>query len=87
MTAALRMARTKYGDHLGIEGDDAFKRVVVETAARHEMAVTLTDPDMEKRRQVLSHTLTQAPPQPSLENDPRKRPHQGYREAEKGLER
>lgn len=63
IVAALRMARTKYGDHLSIEGDEAFKRAVVETVARHEMAVTFADPELERRRQVLTATLTHAPPQ------------------------
>lgn len=80
MAAALRMARAKYGDRLSIEGDEIFKRAVAETAARHSMAVTFADPDMEKLRQVLSATLTHARPES-------RQPDRGARQKPEGLGR
>ena len=80
VAAALRMARTKYGDRLSIEGDEVFKRAVVETAARHDMAVTFADPDLERRRKVLTATLTHRPPQS-------RQPNQAGRQVPDRLER
>ena len=73
IAAALRMARAKYGDRLRVEGDEAFKRAVVEAVVRHDMSVTFADAGMEKRRQVLTATLTHSTPQtqqPSRRREP-----------------
>lgn len=50
---ALRLAQSKYGNHLDVQGDVDFKQKVVEAAAATGMNVTFADPEMEKRRQHL----------------------------------
>lgn len=53
LAAAVRLAREKYGDHLTVEGDAKFKAAVVEAAVLSGQAVTFSDPEMERRREVL----------------------------------
>lgn len=57
IAAAIRLAREKYGDCLNVEGDGRFKRAVVEAAVASGQAVTFSDPEMERRRQILQELV------------------------------
>ena len=57
VTAAIRLAREKYGDHLSVDGDEKFKQAVVEAAVASGQAVTFADPAMERRRQILQELV------------------------------
>ncbi|MDP0947225.1 LPD7 domain-containing protein, partial [Klebsiella pneumoniae] len=50
LAAVVRLAREKYGDHLSVDGDEQFKKAVVEAAVASGQAVTFADPAMEQRR-------------------------------------
>lgn len=53
LASAIRLARDKYGNHLTVDGDDKFKKAVVEAVVSSNQTVTFADPEMERRRQVL----------------------------------
>lgn len=57
IAAAIRLAREKYGSHLNVEGDEKFKRAVVEAAVASGQAVTFEDSMMEQQRQVLQELI------------------------------
>lgn len=57
LAAVVRLAREKYGDHLSVDGDEQFKKAVVEAAVASGQAVTFADPAMERRRQVLQEVV------------------------------
>ncbi len=47
----LRLAQSKYGKHLNINGSAEFKQMAVDVAVAQKMAVTFVDPEMEKARE------------------------------------
>lgn len=47
----LRLAQTKYGKRLNINGSVEFKQMAVDVAVAQKMAVTFLDPEMEKARE------------------------------------
>lgn len=57
LASVVRLAREKYGDHLSVDGDEQFKKAVVEAAVASGQAVTFADPAMEQRRQVLQEVV------------------------------
>lgn len=59
ITAALRIARERYGEELTIAGSAEFKERVAQAAARAVLPVRFNDPELERRRQALVTTLTQ----------------------------
>ena len=69
----LRLARQKYGDHLDVKGDAAFKQKVVEYAVASGMNISFADKEMETKRQLLE-TLHPHTPQPATnQTKPKKR--------------
>ena len=79
LASAVRLARDKYGDHLSVNGDDKFKAAVVEAAVSSGQNVTFADPEMERRRQLLSELSANK----SRDNRPRQ-PDQGENQAQEG---
>ncbi|OQX14058.1 MAG: hypothetical protein BWK73_10385 [Thiothrix lacustris] len=73
---ALRLAQSKYGNHLDVQGDVEFKQKVVEAAVATGMNVTFADPDMEHRRRALKQQQPQEPtptkPKTRTQNKPTK---------------
>jgi hypothetical protein len=59
ITAALRIARERYGEELTIAGSAEFKERVAQAAARAALPIRFDDPELERRRQALVTTLTQ----------------------------
>ncbi|MBS50755.1 MAG: TraI/MobA(P) family conjugative relaxase [Sphingobium sp.] len=59
ITAALRIARERYGEELSIAGSAEFKERVAQAAARAALPIRFDDPELERRRQALVTTLTQ----------------------------
>lgn len=53
MEVGLRLALQKFGPKLGVNGDDEFKRRIVETAVRERLHVEFTDPDLNRYHQRL----------------------------------
>ncbi len=53
LVTAITLARKKYGDHLKIDGDDAFKTAVVEVCVQTNQKVTFEDIQLERQRQIL----------------------------------
>ena len=46
----LQFAINQYGNHLSVNGSDAFKSTVVRTAAQNKIRVTFDDPELERHR-------------------------------------
>jgi len=46
----LKVAISKYGNHLSVHGTDAFKSAVVRTAVQNRIRVTFDDPELERHR-------------------------------------
>ncbi len=59
ITAALRIARERYGEELTIAGSAEFKERVAQAAARAALPIRFDDSDLERRRQALVTTITQ----------------------------
>ncbi len=59
ITAALKIARDRYGESLSIAGSAEFKERVAQAAASAGLAVRFTDPELEARRQALAANRTQ----------------------------
>ncbi|MCP5245399.1 MAG: relaxase, partial [Burkholderiales bacterium] len=50
----LQVAISKYGNHLSVNGTDAFKSAVVHAAVQNRIRVTFDDPELERHRKQLS---------------------------------
>jgi len=68
LVIAIKLARQKYGDHLHIEGDDAFKKAVVELCVQMAQPVTFQDSTLERRREVLEEIKQVHQDKTDLEN-------------------
>lgn len=53
ITAALRIARDRYGEQLSIAGSAEFRERVAQAAANASLPIRFDDPELERRRQVL----------------------------------
>jgi len=53
ITAALRIARDRYGEELSITGTAEFKERVAQAAAKAALPIRFEDPELERRRQAL----------------------------------
>ena len=51
---AIRMARNKFGDHLKIDGSEAFKHDVLKVVIETGQNVTFDDPELESKRKILT---------------------------------
>lgn len=59
ITAALRIARERYGEELSIAGSAEFKERVARAAASAALPIRFDDPELERRRQTLVTNQTQ----------------------------
>ena len=57
ISAALRMAVQRYGNHISVAGSDEFKSHVVAAAAAAALPVTFADAALEQRRQAFSEAI------------------------------
>ena len=53
IAAMLRISREKYGDQINVEGDTKFKQLAAEVAVAEGMPITFTDPETERKRQII----------------------------------
>jgi hypothetical protein len=51
---AIRMARNKFGDHLKVDGNEAFKLDVLKVVIETGQKVTFDDPELESKRKILT---------------------------------
>jgi hypothetical protein len=69
LLVALRMASERYGDCIRVNGSAAFREQVAQVAAAANLAITFDDEALERRRQQLTHPLTNK--EHVHDNDPR----------------
>jgi len=65
LQAALRLAMQRYGDHITVNGTDAFKEQIAKVAATARLPITFADAALELRRQ----TLLRQPKENADENE------------------
>jgi len=58
LQAALHLAMERYGSRIMVNGSDAFKEKIVRAAVAANLSVTFDDDALERRRQVLTNSLT-----------------------------
>lgn len=68
ITAALRIARERYGEELSIAGSAEFKERVAQAAARAALPIRFDDPELERRRQALAANPSQQEPNSGRED-------------------
>jgi hypothetical protein len=59
--ALLRLARSRYGARLGVDGGDAFRERLAQAAAASKLDVTFADPQLEARRQQVQQQDVRVP--------------------------